>query len=88
MAWTIELSTKAERTLKKLDRQTAKRIGDFIDSRLNGTDDPRRIGKPLQADLDRYWGYRVGDYRLLCELRDNILTILVVKIGHRSDVYR
>lgn len=88
MAWTIELSRSAERTLKKLDRQTARRIGEFIDSRLNGTDDPRETGKPLQASLNEYWAYRVGDYRLICELKDRVLVILVVEIGHRSDVYR
>ena len=88
MAWTIELSNRAERVLKKLDRQTARRIGEFIDNSLNGTDDPRVLGKPLKAGLERYWGYRVGDYRLICELKDNILTILIVEIGHRSDIYR
>ena len=61
MAWTIELSNRAERVLKKLDRQTARRIGEFIDNSLNGTDDPRVLGKPLKADRERYWGYRVGD---------------------------
>ena len=88
MPWTIELSTSAERTLKKLDRQISRRIGEFIDTRLNGTDDPRRIGKPLQGGVDKYWGYRVGDYRLICELRDQVVTIVLVEIGHRSDVYR
>ena len=88
MAWTIELSTSAERTLKKLDRQTAARIADFIDSRLNGTDDPRRVGKALHATLKDFWSYRVGDYRLICELRDARVVILVVEIGHRSGIYR
>ena len=88
MPGTIELSDAAERTLRKLDRQSARRIGNFIDSRLVGTEDPRRMGKPLHAELDSYWGYRVGDYRLICELKDQIVTIHIVKIGHRSDVYR
>lgn len=88
MAWTIELTTSAERALKKLDRQVARRIADFIDTRLNGTDDPRQTGKPLHGSLDRYWGYRVGDYRLICELKDHVLTIVLVEIGHRANVYR
>lgn len=88
MGWTIELSTSAARTLKKLDRQTAVRIADFIDSRLNGTDDPRRVGKALHATLKDFWSYRVGDYRLVCELQDTKVVILVVDIGHRSDIYR
>lgn len=88
MAWTIDISLSAERSLKKLDRQTSRRISDFIDSRLYGTDDPRRIGKPLHAELRDLWSYRVGDYRLLCELKDDVLVVLVVEIGHRSKVYR
>lgn len=88
MVWTIEISNAAERALKKLDRQAVRRIGNFIDSRLNGTDNPRQIGKPLHGSLENYWSYRVGDYRILCDLQDNKLIVLVVEIGHRSDVYR
>lgn len=88
MTWRIELSTSAVRTLKKLDRQSHRRIADFIDKRLEAIDDPRRIGKPLQASLDRYWAYRVGDYRLICELKDAVVTILIVRIGNRRDIYR
>lgn len=87
MVWTIEISNAAERALKKLDRQAVRRIGNFIDSRLNGTDNPRRIGKPLHGSFENYWSYRVGDYRILCDLQDKKLIVLVVEIGHRSDVY-
>lgn len=88
MVWTIEISDAAEREFKKLDRSTVRRIGNFIDSRLNGTDDPRRIGKPLHGSLQNYWSYRVGDYRLICEIKDQKLVVLIVDIGHRSDIYR
>ena len=88
MAWTVEVSDRARRALRKLDRQTAQRIGDFIDSRLNGVADPRKAGKSLHARLDRYWAYRVGDYRLICEIRDDVLIVLVVEIGHRSNIYK
>lgn len=88
MAWTIKLTNSAERALKKLDRQSARRIGDFIDTRLNGVEDPRETGKPLHGALSKYWAYRVGDYRLICELKDRVLVIVLVEIGHRSDVYR
>jgi mRNA interferase RelE/StbE len=88
LAWTVELSWGAEKALKKLDRQTSRRIGEFIDLRLNGAEDPRVVGKPLQASLREFWAYRVGDHRLICELKDNVLVILVVEIGHRSAVYR
>ncbi len=88
MAWTIEYSGPAKRELKRLDRQTAKRIIDFMDNRVAVADNPRRIGKALQEPLERYWAFRIGDYRAICELRDEILNVLVLKIGHRSDVYR
>jgi mRNA interferase RelE/StbE len=88
LAWTIEYSEPAKKTLKRLDRQTAKRILDFMDTRVALADNPRRIGKALQEPLDRYWAFRVGDYRAICELNDDVLNVLVLKIGHRSDVYR
>jgi mRNA interferase RelE/StbE len=88
LPWTIEVSSSAERALRKLDRQIARRIAEFIDTRLNGADDPRQFGKALHGSLDRYWGYRVGDYRLICELKDQVVTIVLIGIGHRSDIYR
>lgn len=51
-------------------------------------EDPRQLGKPLQGRLSELWCYRVGDYRLVCELRDEALVVLVVRIGHRREVYR
>jgi mRNA interferase RelE/StbE len=50
--------------------------------------DPRGLGKALHASLENYWSYRVGDYRLICEIKDQVLVVLVVEIGHRSDDYR
>jgi len=88
LAWTIELSITAERALKKLDRQTSRRISSFIDGRLNGIEDPRQIDKALHASLKDFWSYRVGDYRLICELQAERIVILVVDIGHRSQIYR
>ncbi len=87
MAWTIEYSEKAKRSLRKLDRQISRRIADFMDHRV-AIDGPRKHGKPLHAALDGFWSYRVGDYRLICEVKDEVLTVLVVKIDHRSKVYR
>jgi mRNA interferase RelE/StbE len=88
LAWTIELSEGTKKSLRKMDRQSARRITEFLRGRLEGTDNPRRIGKALHAALDSYWSYRVGDYRLICELKDGVLEVLIVKIGHRSDIYR
>ena len=88
MAWTIEVTETAKKSLGKLDRATAKRIRDFLRLRLAELDNPRQLGKPLHGSFDNYWSYRVGDYRILCDLQDNKLIVLVVEIGHRSDVYR
>jgi mRNA interferase RelE/StbE len=86
LAWTIELSTRANRKLRKLDRQTARRITTFLRDRLAPMDNPRQLWKTLRAEFEEFWSYRVGDYRLPCELRDDVLVVLVVEIGHRSKV--
>jgi len=88
LAWTIDLSQGARKSLGKLDRQVARRITTYLATRVAPLDDVRQLGKPLQAELGNYWSYRVGDYRLICELKDNVLTVLVLQIGHRSDIYR
>lgn len=62
-----------------MDRQSAKRITSFLDTRIAVAESPRRIGKALHAQLDTYWSYRVGDFRLICEIHDAILKVLVVK---------
>lgn len=87
MTWRIELSEDAEAELRKLDKPVRERIGKFID-RLAMSQDPREQGKPLQSGWAGCWRYRVGDYRLVCKLRDRELLVLVLKIGHRREVYR
>lgn len=88
MAWKIEYTDTARDQLRKLDRQAARRILDHMDERIAGLADPRSAGKALKGPLGELWRYRVGDYRVLCEIRDGTLRILVVRIGHRRDVYR
>ena len=88
MAWNIEYSDKALKSLKKIDKASAKRIIDFLDHRLGVMDDPRILGKSLKGDLGVFWRYRVGDYRILCEIQDNRLVILAALIGHRRDIYQ
>jgi mRNA interferase RelE/StbE len=88
MKWKVELLAEAERTLKKLDPQTARRIYAFLSLRLVKLDNPRSIGEALKGSrFGELWKYRVGDYRILTRIEDNILRILVVKIGHRREVY-
>jgi mRNA interferase RelE/StbE len=71
-----------------MDKAIARRIRDFLRQRLASLDHPRRLGKPLTGTLGDLWSYRVGDYRILCRIEDEILVVLVVGIGHRWDVYR
>jgi len=88
MTWSIELHDDAERTLQKLDKQIERRIYAFLSLRLARLDNPRQIGEALKGPkLGELWKYRVGDYRLICRIEDQILRVLVVKIGHRREVY-
>ena len=89
MAWTVEVSESALRELDKLDPQHARRILKFLDDRVAGSDDPRAVGQALQgAKLGEFWKYRVGDYRLICKIVDERLIVLVLRIGHRREIYR
>jgi mRNA interferase RelE/StbE len=88
MAWAVELTAKAADTLDKLDNQTRNRIWRFLRRWLAETDNPRERGKVLTGNHAGLWRYRVGDYRLVCQLQDARLVVLVVELGHRSDVYR
>jgi len=89
MAWKIEFSAEADRELGKLDKPQAKRILKFLQERVAKLDNPRSIGKALQgARFGEFWRYRVGDYRLICKIEDARVVVLVLRIGHRSDVYR
>ena len=89
MAWTIEVTPPAAKQIKKLGAVEARRIRAFLRERLAALDDPRQLGKPLTgSELGQFWRYRVGDYRLLCEIQDRALVVLVVEVGHRRDVYR
>lgn len=88
MAWTIEYDPRTEKALRKIGREDARRIRDYLRDRVAVLDDPRRLGKPLKGPFAELWRYRVGDYRVVCELRDEVLVVLVIRIGHRREVYR
>jgi mRNA interferase RelE/StbE len=74
--------------MRKLDRQVADRITRFIEERVAASDDPRQLGKALVGIPEKLWRYRVGDYRIICEIQDRKLVVLVVDVDHRSDAYR
>ena len=87
MAWTVEVSDVAERQLRKLDRPVQKRLLDWLDDRIEGCKNPRHFGEPLKGDVAGLWRYRVGDYRIICEIRDERLVVLALAVGHRREVY-
>jgi mRNA interferase RelE/StbE len=89
MAWRVELTPLAERRLDKLDPQIARRILSFLHGRLAILDDPRSLGESLKGSkLGEFWKYRVGDYRIISSIEDQTLTIYIVRIGNRREIYR
>ena len=93
MAWRIEVSETAEKQLAKLDKPVAKRLRSFLRERLASLDDPRSIGQALRgSELGEFWKYRVGDWRLIRQIKDAkiLITVLitVVRLGNRREVYR
>ncbi len=88
MAWTIDYADTAMQQLRKLDRQTARRIVDFMDERIATLENPRATGKALTGPLGGLWRYRIGDCRVICDLQDGALRVLVLQVGHRREVYR
>jgi mRNA interferase RelE/StbE len=88
LVWTIEYSESAKKQLRKLDKQSAQRILKFIDERVATQADPRATGKALTGTLGGLWRYRIGDFRVICELDDGHIRILVLSLAHRRDVYR
>jgi len=88
LAWTIEYTKTAQDQLAKLDKPIAQRIMAFMATRIARADHPRRQGKALTGVLGGFWRYRVGDYRIVCDIQDGTLRILVVMVGHRNKVYQ
>ena len=89
MTWVIKLERRAERQLKQLDKIQAQRILRFLFERVSVLEHPRDIGEALQGEeLGSLWKYRVGDYRIISQIKDKEIEILVVRIGHRREVYR
>jgi mRNA interferase RelE/StbE len=88
LVWTIDYADTAIGQLRKLDKQTARRIVDFMDERIAGLENPRDTGKALTGPLGSFWRYRVGDYRVICDIQDGALRVLVVQVGNRRVIYR
>jgi mRNA interferase RelE/StbE len=89
MAWKVELGSDADNDLAKLDPSIARRILKFLHERVATLDDPRSVGEALKGSkLGEFWKYRVGDYRIIASIEDSALSVLVVRIGNRREVYR
>ena len=87
MKYEVELSESFKKEFRKLDKYTQKMIRAWINKNLVGTENPRLHGKGLTANRSGQWRYRIGDYRLICNINDNKLIILALSVGHRRDVY-
>lgn len=85
--WSIEWTPDSRKQLLKLDRPAQKRILTFLNNRIIGSQEPRRTGKALRGSLAPYWAYRVGDYRIIVDIKDHELVILFVQLDHRRQVY-
>ena len=87
MAWTIKVSETAQKQIKSLDKSTQRRLIDFLRLRIS-VSNPRQTGKPLKGQKKDLWRYRMGDYRIICDLQDKQITVLILAIGHRSKIYK
>ena len=83
----IDFTDSAKKDLRKLNPQIQKKIQKFLNEKLLNFPSPKSIGEPLKENLKGIWRYRVGDYRILCEIKNNCLLVLVVEVGHRKNVY-
>lgn len=87
MSFRVEFTERALRELKKLDKHTAAFIIGWVKKNLEGCENPRLHGKALTANRSGQWRYRIGDYRIIAEITDSKLVILVIAVGHRKDIY-
>lgn len=89
MAWAIEFDPDAVKDLKKLDKQVQRRLYGFLRDRLAPLEDPRSLGEALVgAALGNYWKYRVGDWRIICDIQDRRIVVRVLRVGNRREIYR
>ncbi len=86
--WRVEFDRRAEKELSKLPPNIRRKIYAFLNERIQTNEDPRRFGKALTANLTGLWRYRVEDYRIVCQIQDNRLIVLALKIAHRREVYK
>lgn len=88
MVWSVDFSRTAKKQFARIDRTWQDRILDYLEDDVAQLENPRSRGKSLSGEFAGFWRFRVGDYRAICQITDSMLTILVIEIGHRSNVYR
>ena len=88
MSWDIVYSEKAVHTLAKIDKSNRDKILKWLDKNIVGSANPKAYGKSLAGNLSGLWRYRVGDYRILCEICDKELVVYVFAVGHRKNIYK
>jgi mRNA interferase RelE/StbE len=89
LVWAIEFDEAAKKELAKLDRQVARRLLDFLTQRVISLKDPRSVGQALKGSkLGEFWKYRVGDFRIIANIQDQKMIILVLRVGNRREIYR
>ena len=88
MAWNVEFSQTARRQFRRIDKTWQRRLLNYLEDEVANLVDPRIRGTALKGDFSGLWRYRIGDYRAICQIQDETVTILIVEVGHRSSVYR
>ncbi|MEA3358301.1 MAG: type II toxin-antitoxin system RelE/ParE family toxin [Thermodesulfobacteriota bacterium] len=87
MIWRVEVDERARKELRNLDRTAQANILNYLRERIATNEDPRRFGNPLRKNLSGFWKYRIGAYRVICDIVEDVVTVRVIRIGHRKDVY-
>ena len=87
MAWGYEITPEAAHQLRALGPSAATEIKIFLETRIKGAANPEQFGKPLRGPKHGFWRYRVRDWRILCRLQNKVMIVLVVSVGHRSEIY-
>ena len=88
MKWKLIFSKQADKFLSKLDNNTRKMIVSWLINNINNCENPRLHGKALVGDKKDYWRYRIGSYRIIADIQDEVIIVEIINIGHRRDVYR
>ncbi len=87
MIWRVEFDDRARKELRRLDRQAQTNILRYLRDRIATHEDPRRFGDPLRKNLSGFWKYRIGPYRIICDIQERVVTVRVVRFSHRKNVY-